>query len=42
LPSAQGAEEFTSLAAPMQLSFKAAEASLIAALVGIIGIVLLL
>ena len=36
LPSTQGSGEFTGLAASIQMSFKAAEASLIAALVGII------
>ncbi|KAF7510605.1 hypothetical protein GJ744_006217 [Endocarpon pusillum] len=42
LPTAQATEELTGLAAPMQLSLKAAEASLIAALLGIIGVVQLL
>lgn len=42
LPGAQGSGELVGLATPMQLSFKAAGASLIAALVGIIGGVLLL
>jgi hypothetical protein len=42
LPSTQGTGQFTGSAAPMQLSFKATQASLIAAVVGIIGVVLLL
>lgn len=42
LPTAQVTEAFTGLAAPMQLSLKAAEASVVAALLWIIGVVQLL